>query len=95
MIFIMLRNIVSDQSIECLFSPFHRIITSYGVNPRRAIPVPSSKSNPLVKRLPVTTLGVMESVDALVRAGLVTEKRPNPKLRKKNRAKMMGGGGGK
>eukprot|EP01034_Spumella_vulgaris_P029301 gene29301-36326_t len=69
-----------------------RIITSYGINPRRAIPVTFGTAP--VKRLPVTTLGVMESVDALVRVGLVTDKRPNPKLRKKNRAKMMGGASG-
>ncbi len=77
--------------IDIVISITCRIITAYGVTPRRALPGPVAPA----KRLSISTLGVVESVEALVRAGLVTEKRPNPKLRAKNRAKMMGIGGGK
>jgi hypothetical protein len=45
-----------------------------------------------VKRLPFSTLQVVESVEALVQKGLVTDtKRPNPKQRQKLKQQKLSG----
>ena len=56
----------------------------------------SSSSSGLLKKLPFSVLTVLESVDDMVRRGIVTAQRPNPKQRKKlmNRMKTGGGSGG-